>query len=83
MPHVAISMSARSLHVRERVATGMETIYICSRCVQKFKATLAGQRTYVAILDEGTRDRILGVAASSIVAIWEEIGTLVPNESTT
>ena len=71
-PHIAISLSARSLHVAERISTGAETIYICPSCAKQFKATLAGHRNF-AILDSGTRDRILGIAAESIVAIWEEI----------
>jgi hypothetical protein len=82
-PYIAISLSARSLHIRERVMTAGDTLYICSRCVKKFRASIAGHRSFVAILDEGTRDRILELAAQNIVAIWEEIGTQVPSESTT
>jgi hypothetical protein len=63
--------------------TETKTIYICSRCVTQFKASLAGHRTFVAILNEATRDRILELAANGIVAIWEEIGKVVPSESTT
>jgi hypothetical protein len=73
-PHIALSVAARSLHVTERVVTGLQTIYICPHCVIEFAAWTRGH----ANLNEATRDRILKLAAGSIAAIWEEIGGLVP-----
>lgn len=71
LPHLALSVQARSLHVIERVISQLETVYVCSLCVPQLR------RAAKAELPAPCR-RILEIASESVVLVWEEIADLVP-----
>jgi hypothetical protein len=77
-PHLALAIRCQSLHVNPPVRCGQATVYICPACAEKFDRAITEQQNFFRVVNARTRDRILGVAASSLVGVWEAIESDVP-----
>jgi hypothetical protein len=77
-PHLALSIRSQSLHVNPPVRCGQQTLYVCPKCAEKFDRAITDQLNFFRAVHPRTRDRILSAAATSLLAVWEEISHLVP-----
>jgi hypothetical protein len=77
-PHIALNITARSLHITPRVSAENSTIYVCEICVQKFERAIDQQAHFFRTIHHALRDRILGTIAGAVAAIWEDIAGKLP-----
>jgi hypothetical protein len=77
-PHIAVAITARSLHVVPRQNSAPITLYICEKCVRKFDSAISDQQQFFRFVHSRVRDRILGAVAGTLLTVWEEIAARVP-----